>query len=71
VVFLPVELIRKNHRGEREVTWRALFSFAQPIALAAILAKTGASVLNGPDPLVVAQREERRKRDGSQIRRAG
>jgi hypothetical protein len=24
-VFLPVELIRKNHRGEREVSWRALF----------------------------------------------
>jgi transcription antitermination factor NusG len=23
--FLPVELFRKDHRGEREVTWRALF----------------------------------------------
>jgi transcriptional antiterminator RfaH len=23
--FLPVELVRKNHRGEREVTWRPLF----------------------------------------------
>lgn len=25
VAFLPVELVRKTHRGEREVTWRALF----------------------------------------------
>ena len=23
--YLPIELIRKNHRGEREIIWRPLF----------------------------------------------